>query len=216
MLTAMRKILIASIFAFTFCAFAFGQNSNCPTISMTGPSAVPREGEHMTFSVRVDEKTKDLNLKYVWSVSQGKIVEGQGTTAITVEWKIDFAVTATVEIKGLPEGCQNTDSETIIYDPVPEAEFIDEFAFSDSKIDSTKFDKINTALNDDPSTQAYIIIYNDGKTSSAKIEQKEQQIRKIISEKNISPDRIIIVRGVEKENLIRFWLVPAGATPPTP
>lgn len=167
----------------------------------------------MIFSAEVDEKAKDLNLKYIWSVSIGKIVEGQGSPTIIVEWDTDYSLTATVEIKGLPEGCKNTESEAIIYDPAPQAKLVDEFIFSDSKINPAKFDKINTASNDD---SIYIVIYNNEKTSSAKIEQKEQQIRKIISEKNISPDRIVIVRGGEKENLIRFWRVPAGATPPTP
>lgn len=217
MLTAMRKIFIASIFVFTFCAFGFGQNSNCPTISITGPSAVPQEGEPVTFTVNIDENASDLKLNYVWSVSDGKILEGQGTAVITVEQGQNGSPTVTVEIKGLPEGCENVFSESVPCGlKTPPAKLLDESMFSDSKIDSTKFDEIVAALNEDSSAQIYIIIYYDKKTSTAKIAQKEEEIRQIVKSKNIPPKSIIIVQSGGKEGSIKFWLVPAGATPPTP
>ena len=42
------------------------------------------------------------------------------------------------------------------------------------------------------------------------------QIEKYFSEQEISADRIVMLEGDEGKDLIRFWLVPPGAEPPTP
>lgn len=212
----MRKILSASIFVLGFSVFAFGQDSNCPEISMTGPAFVPRPNETISFSVTVAEKAKDLKLKYIWSVEKGKIIEGQGTEVITVEPDSSLSTTATVEIKGLPSGCPNTVSEYLFADGAPQSKLISELQTSDIEIDSAKFDKIINASKDDLSTTVYIIIYTDEKTPPEKLKQKEKQIRKYLKDKNVLPDRIVMVNGGEGEDLIRLWLVPVGAEPPTP
>ena len=68
----------------------------------------------MGFAVSVENKPEDLKLEYEWEVSAGKIMSGQGTPTIEVDTKdlSDINVTASVEIKGLPENCPKTFSET--------------------------------------------------------------------------------------------------------
>ncbi|CAN5734338.1 hypothetical protein BH20ACI4_BH20ACI4_07770 [soil metagenome] len=213
----MRKILVASIFVPAFCAFAFGQNSDCPEITLTGPPGVVRANETATFTVNVYEKPEGLKLEYVWSIDGGKIVEGQGTQVLTIDIGNNEFSYATVEIKGLPRGCENIFTESLGCGIAPpEPIIIDELVTSDSAIDSAKFDKIITALKDDPSSTVYIVIYTDEKTPPEKLEQKQIQIRNVLREKNIPPDRIVLIIGGEGEDLIRLWLAPVGAEPPTP
>lgn len=215
----MKKILAASIFVLTFCLFAFGQKSNCPEINVNGPASYPQPEEEFSYTVTLDEKAEKLELEYVWSVDKGEIIKGQGTRQIIVKYhNFDSTTIATVEIKGLPKNCPSSfsDSTLAIYDPIPQAKLIDELLTSDSQIDSAKFDKITTALKDNQWSTVFIIIYADEKTPPKRLEQKQIQIRKYIKDKNVPPDRIVIVIGGEGKDLIRLWLVPAGAKPPTP
>jgi hypothetical protein len=212
-LTAMRKISAASILILIFCLISFWQDSNCPVISVTGPASIPRANEPITFTVNIDEKARDLKLEYVWSVDKGEIISGQEAQTITVKLGADLTIYATVEIKGLPEGCPNIFSETGFGDPVPEAVLIEEMLVSGSKIDAAKFDKLIGALKNDSDTTAYIIIHTAEKTSK-KRERKEKQIREYLAEKNVPKERIVIVNGGENKDLIRLWFVPVGARPP--
>ena len=217
----MRKIFIASIFVFTICVFTFGQNSNCPTFSLTGPSAVPQKGETITFSVQVDEKAKNSNLEYVWSTSQGKIIEGQGTKVITVEWDLNPDMTATVEIKGLPEGCENSDSETVFVCSTPSSIMFDESEISSNQPGSEKLDTLISELKNNSDETAYFIIYPHKKDSPDEIKNKENYIRNYLLSNKIEADRLVFVTADNDEyesddSVLRIWRVPAGATPPTP
>ena len=85
--------------------------TECPTITVVGPSSVTNPGEKMTF--RAEIGTAGPKLEYRWSVSAGTIVEGQGTAEIGVA--IDGSmegtnVSARVEVLGLPPVCPSTAS----------------------------------------------------------------------------------------------------------
>lgn len=224
----MKKIPIASIFVLTFCAFAFGQNSNCPAVSVIGPSASVQIGKTATFSVSITGSSDDNleyvwsddNLEYVWTVSSGKISEGQGTPTITVEITTISTLMATVEVKGLPQGCNNTDSETAFMCSLISPTMLDEFEIS-SPVSLEKLGTVISELETKPDSVAYFIIYAHKKDSSKKLKGREDFIRNYLLENLISSDRIIFVtvNGDEFDldnSVIKIWRVPAGATPPTP
>ncbi len=52
------------------------------------------------------------NLAYNWTVSAGEILQGQGTSIISVstEKLSGINIIATVAINGLPKGCEGTES----------------------------------------------------------------------------------------------------------
>lgn len=214
----MRKLLLTSIFVLAFCFAAFGQDSLCPTISITGPAEVVMPKENVNFSAKVDGEIRNLELKYFWSVDKGKIIDGQGTTIVTIgEVPLDSTLTATVEIKGLPEDCPKIASGTMVtpHGPTRSIE-IEQLKTSASQLDKLKFDKLIVALEDEPAATAYIIIYTNEKTSTKKLKQKKGQIRKYLSDKNAPADRVVIVDGGSGEDLIRLFIVHAGAEPPIP
>jgi len=111
----MRKLFIASILVLTFCAVTFAQTSEippCPTIEIAGPEGVTLAGETITFTANISENNS-ISVTYDWTVSDGTIIEGHGTSIIKVATHSGLAgkvITATVEIKGFPAKCKNKNS----------------------------------------------------------------------------------------------------------
>lgn len=111
----MKQVLLLTILALAFCFQVFGQENECPTIKIIPPSKPTSVEDSMLFSVSLTGKFDNSKFEYKWTVSNSTISDGQGTTAISVATTKEMdgqTVTATVEIKGLPEGCENRFSES--------------------------------------------------------------------------------------------------------
>ena len=177
---------------------------------------MPQPGEPIIFTANVQNFDEE-KIIYNWTLKGGKIINGQGTQTITVEMPARSfeSLTATVEVKGLPEGCANIASETTSGDPPPEAAKIDEFSGSISKIEKTRIDSIVKRVEYDPNAQLFILIGTKKTSSTQTIIKREREISKIfVAENAIPAERITIIKVVSEENIVQFWLVPAGATPP--
>jgi hypothetical protein len=87
----------------------------CPTLIMTCPSEVD-EGQQVTFSVSISGADLKMNLTYKWTVSAGTIIKDQGTPTIEVDTKGlgGNVATATVEVGGLPLGCDKERSCKVV------------------------------------------------------------------------------------------------------
>ncbi|MEJ7849228.1 MAG: hypothetical protein WKF92_14190 [Pyrinomonadaceae bacterium] len=111
-------IITLSLILFTPIVAQTDVKSACPQLSITGPAGVFNPGEVATYIAEIDSPDDSLNIEYVWSVSSGRIISGQGTRTVKVEQPGSEAsgsnLTATVEVKGFPEGCPTTASESII------------------------------------------------------------------------------------------------------
>jgi len=86
----------------------------CPTLSVSAPIQPDNPGGAITFTANVTGGTQD-SPTYDWTVSEGKIIDGQGTSQIVVQTTPEMAgksVTATVEIGGLCPDCNRTASAT--------------------------------------------------------------------------------------------------------
>jgi len=212
----MKKLLCASIFVLAFCAGVFAQNNkpaSCPKIIVDYPAAkVPRPGETITLMASV-EGIDEKNLIYIWAIDAGEITSGQGTSVISVKAP-NSCLTATVEVKGFPDGCPYGDSETICGDPSPQATKIDEFGKATNGNVKMRFDNFMRELQNDPNAQGYVINYGSAK----EIAKRQRQIRNAIAFRKFDASRITLVRGGQTDETIKtqFWVVPAGATPPTP
>jgi hypothetical protein len=86
----------------------------CPTLEVTGGGNV-KAGETVSFKAEVSGGTA-ADITYDWTVSQGEIIEGQGTSEIKVKTTAEMTgtITANVEIggDGFCADCPRTDSET--------------------------------------------------------------------------------------------------------
>jgi hypothetical protein len=70
----------------------------------------------VTFATNIPISVPSTQRTFNWTVSAGKITNGQGTTLITVDitGAGGQSITATVEVGGIPDGCGNKASCSII------------------------------------------------------------------------------------------------------
>jgi hypothetical protein len=86
----------------------------CPTLSVTGKEIV-RASESLVFTANVSGGIA-TDIRYNWTVSQGEIVSGQGTSQIKVKTTREMTgfIKATVEIGGnLCDMCKRIESATV-------------------------------------------------------------------------------------------------------
>ncbi len=207
--TQTKTITVATCECETLCV--------CPTLDVSGPAGVSTAGDNLTFTANVSGGTGETPT-YNWTVSNGTITEGQGTPVIRVATTSEMAgmtVTATVEIGGICEDCTDrTKSATAQLADIIEPRRVDEFGVLKDDDVKARIDNLYIELNNSPSAQGYIINYG----TDREIARREKQIRDAIAFRNYDASRITFVRGANEGSGIRtvLWLVPAGATPPTP
>lgn len=216
----MRNLFLASILVLTFCICSFAQTNAtmpCPTVSLIGPDSPSKPNEPQIFSVSLSKEAKNYKIEYIWLVHNGEILEGQGTQTVTIlpnEKVIGENLTATVEFKGLPEGCAVAESATAPMCACIEPILIDEFSEPISQVDKARIDNIFTALENDPTAQLFVILAYKENTSQKKIRKREQKIFNSLTKSGIERARITLIKGSTDADVIRFYIVPAGAEPP--
>ena len=213
----MKKIPLLFCLVVFLAGFASAQNQTCPKINVSGGGVVA-PGDPMSFTVYV-EGDESGKLSFDWQITTGKIIEGQGTSTITVlKNDVTENLTATVKIKGLPEGCPNTDSETYLVEPPRRVAVLnDEFGSVPNGEIRYRMDTLFIAMGNQPNAQGYIINYGTNK----EISNREKLLRYHIAFKKYDASRVTFVRGGanprgEKGAWTKLWIVPPGAEPPTP
>jgi len=203
-----------------FFAFAVSAQTNqslsCPKIDVSG-GGITNPGEPTTFTANVEGY--DLSkLSFKWTISTGEILQGQDTPTITVLQKEDNEnLTATVEIKGLPEGCPATASETGAVCRCVKAILFDEYGkifFSNEK---AKLDNVAAQLLEDKNSSVYFIIYLTNKQKPAGIKTRQANIQKYLMETHKIPkDRITFILSDWKIYWTKIFIVLFGADAPQP
>lgn len=198
---------------------AFAQtndDSPCPTISVNGQAGIPLPNEPYIFTADLGKESTNFALQYKWTVSGGKIIEGQGTLAVkALQNENGENLTVTLEVIGLPEKCANTASETAPPWCPLESQLIDEFSIDSTRIDKARLDNFLTSLQNNPSAMGYIIEKFDSKTSKNTVKLKNQKIANYLTFRGFDKSRIILLNALADENLTQLFLIPAGASPPT-
>lgn len=221
----MRKIILASISVLIFCFCSFAQSSEtspCPTgVSVTGPSGLVKPGEKQTFTADVDNPG-NYKIEYNWSVSDGEIIEGQGTPTIKVVQPEESAgsnLTATVEVSVSSGSCDIiSDSETAVTYCPPGLMIVDEISTFNSKLDEERLDNFAVTLMNNPNATAYILGKFGRKISESSIKAELNKIADyLIKVRNFDKSRITVATiESDNEEVIQFWIVPIGASPPIP
>jgi hypothetical protein len=190
---------------------------SCPSISVTPPSGTTNPGDTMTFTANVSGGSQS-SVTYNWSVSNGSIVEGQGTPVIRVSTAglEDTTITATVDVGGTDPACAcpKTASESGIVAGRPKATLATE-SVGEEKADVLKqrVDQFYTELANNPSATGVIINYGTDK----EVQKRQNEIEKAIAFRKYDRSRVTFVRGDSTPGIrTRFFIVPAGADQPTP
>ncbi|MDH3493709.1 MAG: hypothetical protein OEM82_09180, partial [Acidobacteriota bacterium] len=183
---------------------------DCGSLSVSGPPAVVRPGQTMTFRAEVTGGDQQ-NLVYTWEVDKGSILSGQGTPSIVVGGTDELAgetITANVEVTADCEECKRSGSDTGIVAQPPQPVLIDEFGKLVNNDVKARIDNLYINLQSDPTATGYIINYGPAR----EVARREKVIRDHIAFRSLDPDKVILVNGgVESSIRTRVWVVPAGA-----
>jgi hypothetical protein len=185
----------------------------CAEVSVSGPSGLVKAGETMTFTA----SSSGGNIAtYNWSVDAGTIVSGQGTNTITVQTSADQTgnVTATLQTTGdCPECARTTTAVGSIQAPL-RSQLIDTIGAASNDDIKARFDALRIALSNDPTATAVIINYGTARQIATRVRQNNTAIKFL----GIDTSRVTQISGGDKGTGIetQVFIVPAGATPPTP
>src|SRR5215204_4956481 len=186
----MKQAIFATILSLFFGLSCFAQAQNQLCAKTEGTGGVVEAGTPMKFVATLTGKTDNLTLEYEWKVSAGMIASGQGTCAITVDTTglaHGTNITAEVKVKGLPENCPNTASETgsvIVTQLIGEP--FDRFGKLPNDEIKARVDAFFIALGNEPNAQGYIVNYGTDREIAA----REKQIRDAINFRKYPSDRV--------------------------
>jgi len=215
----MKSLLfILSLTIFSGIAFAQTPQAKCPDISVDSPYQLPGIGVAVTFIASLKNAEHVKSPKFHWAVTSGRILRGQGTRTIAVSFtKRVTAITATVTVKGLPEGCTNNASaSTDTWESVP-ITLCDEYErLSFAEEEKRLKDLIPKLLKDSaPTSQIFLHLSITQKDTLRDAMAHARRIA-LFLESEIG-DRIRDVHfQIEKgdEYITKIWLVPLDADPP--
>jgi hypothetical protein len=187
----------------------------CPNVAIECPDRVVL-GEPLTFRSTVTGGTSSAAQTYNWTVSAGRIIDGQGTGTIHVDTTglAGQTVTATLSMGGYNLDCSATCTVNF---PVPvTCRKFDEFpaiAYNDEK---ARLDNYAIELQNDPTSTAYVIVYPGQRGRPGEVQKQTTRIVDyMVNSRGINAQRIVTLVGPAREELmVELWLCPQGANPP--
>lgn len=209
----MNKILPFITLFMLLCASIIAQTDvkpSCPKFSMSGPRGIIVEpGETATYIAEIDAKGQTLNIEYIWSISGGKIISGQGTPTLAVEQLETEGLQVTVVIKGFPDGCTNAHTETAAikshFNPLAS----DEFGKLKPADERGRLDAFLSDLNKEPDFNGYIVSRFPKSMGASVIRKRIKRMKDhIFTVRKIPKDRVVILVGSSESDSTVLWLLP--------
>ncbi|HEX8775506.1 MAG TPA: hypothetical protein VF735_18195 [Pyrinomonadaceae bacterium] len=194
--------------------------TECPTVTVDCPTQVVAQGEKATITANVTGAAPSLTLSYVWTVSAGIIIAGQGTPTITIDTTgvSGQSVTATVEVEGLDSVCGKTASCSLSPDCIVVSRRFDKYgdlAFADEK---KRLDHFAERLKNEPGSHGYIMVYGKRGARAGEAQARVNRAKDyLVTKAGILGERLVTVDGGDHERFsIELWITPQGAQPPSP
>ena len=188
----------------------------CPNVSIVCPDNVLVD-KPLTFSSNVTGVLAGSTPVYYWTVSAGRIIEGQGTSSISVDTTgvAGQTVTATISISGYNLDCSASCSVQIPL-PAPPSKRFDEFPNIARNDEKARLDNFAGSLQNDPTATAYVIVYPSrrGQTGDAQ-KHTTRIVDYLVNSRGIDARRIVTLVGPMRDDLrVELWITPQGAKPP--
>ncbi len=190
--------------------------AQCPTIYVDCPSAISQPGAPVKFTAMVIGAPPE-GVGFIWAVSTGTIISGQGTPTIQVAYKNPQSLTATVTVTGLPTSCTNNASCSLIVYPAPPSRLFAHYGRLSLAAEQKQLDLFADELATYPGAQGYIIISPGRRDAGRTAGQHANRARsRLLNLRGIDAGRIVLVNGQpRKQLLVELYVVPVGATPPS-
>lgn len=199
----------------------------CPyPVNVSAPVSV-NDGDIITFASDVDYGGQGA-LNYAWTVrpAEARILSGVGTSAITVvsTGLGGKRITATLVVddgSGNPDCQQRAQAATSVValsPPVVKPTKFDEFSSIAFDDDKARFDNFAIQLHGEPDSRAYIFVYAGRTSRVGQADRLAARTRDYLErERGIDGSRLVIVNGGYRDrDYFELWIVPPGASPPSP
>jgi hypothetical protein len=192
----------------------------CPVVSVDCPTgSLIEAGTPVTFTANVSGMTGNLSPTYRWTVTDGTITGGQGTPTITVDTngQAGRTLSATVELVGLPAGCQPTPSCAITLGKRPESGVFDRYSEIPRDDEKARLDNFAIQLQNEPGAQGYIVAYGGRRGRQGEAERRAARAREYLTTtRGIDPSRLkTLTPGYRESTETELWLRPTGAPEPS-
>ena len=190
----------------------------CPRVSIICPENVVLD-QPLTFSSDLASATSGAAPVYNWTVSAGRIIEGQGTSTIKVDTTglAGQTIRATLSMGGYTEECSDTCSVQMPV-PQPRSRKFDEFPDIARNDEKARLDNYAVEVQNDPTATAYVIVYPGRSGRPGEVQKHTTRVVDyLVNSRGIDARRIVTLVGATKEGLIvELWISPRGAIAPTP
>ena len=209
----MKRNILLTIALFLL-ATQESRGPGCPVISVSQLD-LASTGQTRRYKAYVQGGDTIVTPKFNWTVWEGKITSGQGTSEVSVETEGN-SITVTVDVMGYASNCQNKASYTSIDERILSRKF-DEYRdlkFSEERL---RLDRFAAALHNEPGSKGYIIIYDATGTRKSSVRERGERAKKyLIKERGIPATRIVIVNGGPRDQRsVELFITRMGALPPT-
>ncbi|MGI9165161.1 MAG: hypothetical protein ACR2G5_02030 [Pyrinomonadaceae bacterium] len=190
----------------------------CPNVLITCPDRVVAN-EPLTFSATATGGSGNVTPVYRWTVSGGRIIQGEGTTSIKVDTTGlgGQTIKATFSVDGYPQVCSASCGVQTQLPVVPSRKF-DEFPSITRNDEKARLDNFAIELKNDPTSTGYVIVYpgQSGRTGDVQ-KHTSRIVNYLVNYRGIDARRIVTLTGATRaELLVELWVSPQGATPPSP
>lgn len=184
---------------------------SCPSLLLNPQGFQFNDEEPATFAVQLSPK---MQSRFEWSASPGKIISGQGTERIDVD--VHGLKTVNVRVTALDLPIECTREKVLRTDIGRRPILLDEYGRLPESDIRARLDYFLASIASNPESTGYVVIHAARSTPNS-LAMIERLLRNHFAFRNFDPSRIVIVKGGYREELLtQIWLVPPGATPPTP
>ena len=193
----------------------------CPLISVSCPPGF-KKGEQLWFTATVLGGNENVKPAYFWAVSPGKILQGQGSSAITVATTASNgdSITAAVTISGFDLTCPATASCSLLDESgmVSPSRRLGSYGARPRNKEIAQLNAFAVQLEAHPGTSGYLLVYGARRGRAAESQDAIGRAKAyLVKRRGIDAGRIVTVdAGFKEELTIELWIVPSGAVPPRP
>lgn len=193
--------------------------NECPVLTVACPDVIDELKVPATFSAIISGNEPKTNYIYHWTISAGTIITGQNTSKIAVN-RLGLegrAITATVEVGGLPQGCLSKASCTTTLAIVDYYRLFDMYGDMSWAKERARLNNYAIQLKNEPMAVAHIIVYAGKRAYIGEAKMRAERIRNYLTRKQgIKPERAKITDGGYREDAtVELWLAPVGIEGPT-
>jgi len=184
----------------------------CPNVYISCPERVGLD-QPVTFTSSLTGGSGNATPIFNWTVSAGRIIEGQGTGSIKVDTTglAGQTLSATLSMGGYNLDCSASCSISF---PVPiKGRKFDEFGELARNDEKARLDNYAIDLQNDPASTAYVIIYPGPGGRPGQVQtQRARIVDYLVNSRGFDAGRIVTVVGPPRNYLtVELWTVPQGA-----